>query len=258
MAKSPNSKNSDIACDLSAAIDVFTRGFAFTRSFTHPCLAEREGPLWVVRDGPRKKAADYRNEEWIAYATAPAEVDTIARNHTRGRFAICHVRAVNEPDDEIRAAYKSLGYRLATTEPFMVHRMGRIPALPEPMPVERVVTQDLADRIAKASRKKQALPEHLLPDSPLRLYAALDGDAPIGWLKSIEVGNSTWVANVFVEPRHRRKGIGKSMLARMLRDDRAHGSKGSYLLASHTGALLYPNVGYELIGELLLYTPKRR
>ena len=39
---------------LQHAIEVFARGFCFTRSFTHPYLAERLGKVWVVRDGPRK------------------------------------------------------------------------------------------------------------------------------------------------------------------------------------------------------------
>jgi hypothetical protein len=43
----------------------------------------------------------------------------------------------------------------------------------------------------------------------------------------------------------------------MLRDDRARGSKRSVLTASHTGALLYPRVGYERIGTLFMFAPKR-
>ena len=35
------------------AMEVFARGFAFTRSFTHPYLPDRVGDLWAVRDGPR-------------------------------------------------------------------------------------------------------------------------------------------------------------------------------------------------------------
>jgi predicted acetyltransferase len=56
---------------------------------------------------------------------------------------------------------------------------------------------------------------------------------------------------------YRRRGIGQALLCRMLRDDRTHGSKCSVLLASHTGALLYPRVGYERIGTLFMFAPKR-
>lgn len=45
-------------------------------------------------------------------------------------------------------------------------------------------------------------------------------------------------------------------LVRMLRDDRTHRAQSSVLLASHSGALLYPKVGYEQIGTLLMLGPR--
>jgi GNAT superfamily N-acetyltransferase len=122
-----------------------------------------------------------------------------------------------------------------------------------------VRTQEVADRLAKAARTRQALPEHLVPGSPLRQYVALDGDTIVGWVRSIAVGReSTWVSNMYVLPKYRRRGVGRSMLVKMLRDDRAAGATMSVLTASHTGAMLYPVVGYELIGMLYLFTPPRR
>jgi len=68
---------------------------------------------------------------------------------------------------------------------------------------------------------------------------------------------ATWCADMHINASHRRRGIGRALLCRMLRDDRARGSKCSVLTASHTGALLYPRVGYERIGTLLLFAPRR-
>lgn len=56
----------------------------------------------------------------------------------------------------------------------------------------------------------------------------------------------------------RRRGIARALLGRMLQDDRAYGATLAVLLASHTGAKLYPLIGYQQIGELLLYTPKNK
>jgi predicted acetyltransferase len=56
----------------------------------------------------------------------------------------------------------------------------------------------------------------------------------------------------------RRRGIGTALLAKMLRDDRAHGARQSVLLASHAGALLYPHVGYEQIGMLLMFVRRKK
>ena len=50
---------------LEEAIEVFVKGFTFTRSLTHPYLGERIGSLWVMRDAPRKNNR-YRSEEWVA------------------------------------------------------------------------------------------------------------------------------------------------------------------------------------------------
>lgn len=247
------------------AIEAFVRGFCFTRSLTHPYVPERVGPVWVMRDGPRTRG-DYRNEEWVAHRVAPAEVDRIARGQTRGRYALCAVHGVDEPDAPLRAAYQALGYRLGRTEPLMVHRLSRVPKFgpPDGVTIERVTTQAMADRLAKAARSRQVLLAQLGAtgvDAPQRQYVALaaPGGGLVGWVASIAAGEGArWCSNMYVKPAFRRRGIARAMLARMLRDDRAAGAGAAVLLASHTGAKLYPVVGYERIGTLLLYTPRKR
>ena len=238
------------------AIEVFARGFCFTRSFTHPYLAERVGEIWVVRDAPRKRG-EYRREEWIAHGVTPELIDETARKHTRGRFAVCAVYGVDESDQRLRTGFKALNYRLGGTEPIMVHELKRIPCFDSPVEIVRVTTADLAERVNKAARARQILPEHLAKDSPLRQYAALDGDKPVGWVRSIDVAHATWCADMYVIPEFRRRGIARAMMAQMLRDDRANGSELAVLTASHTGAKLYPIVGYKQIGTLMLYTLKK-
>ena len=238
------------------AIEVFARGFCFTRSFTHPYLAERVGQIWVVRDAPRKRG-EYRREEWIAHGVTPEKIDETARKHTRGRFAVCAIHGVNESDQPLRTGFKALGYRLGGTEPVMVHELKRIPRFNSPVEIVRVTTADLADRVNKAARARQILPEHLGKDSPLRQYAALADDKPVGWVRSIDVERATWCADMYVVPEFRRRGIARAMMAQMLRDDRAHGSELAVLTASHAGAKLYPIVGYKQIATLMLYTPKK-
>jgi predicted acetyltransferase len=62
---------------------------------------------------------------------------------------------------------------------------------------------------------------------------------------------------MYVAPAHRRHGIGGALLVKMLRDDRRLGFQQSVLLSSHTGALLYPRLGYRQIGLLYIFAPKR-
>ena len=239
------------------AIEVFVRGFAFTRSFTHPYLVEQVGPLWVMRDGPRKRGND-RTEEWIGYQVAPQAIDQVARTHTRGRFCLCVLFHRDESQASARADFKALGYRLATTEPLMIHSLTTIPTVDAPALIERVMTIEVAERLAKAAGKRQILPEQLATDAPLRQYAAMSDNELVGWVRSIVIGDATWCADMYVEPAFRRRGIARALLSRMLHDDRDHGATLAVLLASHVGAKLYPVVGYQQIGELLLYTPKKQ
>ncbi len=245
-----------MAVSIDRAIATFAHGFAFTRSFTHPCRADRLGSLWVVRDAYRKNG-EYRNEEWIAHGTDPIEVDRIARANTRGRFAVCAIHGNNEPDEPLRSGYKAMGYRLRGTEPLMVHELKRIPRFKSPARIARVEDEVMAAKLAKAAGARQVLPEHLGRGTPLRQYVATIGQTLVGWVRSIDVGSTTWCSNMFVLPKFRRQGIARSMLSRMLSDDRENGSKQAILLASHTGAMLYPFVGYRQIGTLLLFTPRR-
>jgi GNAT superfamily N-acetyltransferase len=243
--------------DIEFAIEVFVRGHAATKSRTFPYEASRVGPLWVMRDSPRKNARDYRKEEWIAHAIDAREVDAAARRHTRGRFFVCAIVGAGEPDEPIRSAYKSLGYRLLATEAFFVQPLERIPRPPLPVLIEKLRTPELAARLGKATRTRPIANELLGKDAPFRQYVALEGDDIVGRVRSVDAAGATWCTDMHVKESHRRRGIGQALLARMLRDDRAHGSKGSVLLASHAGALLYPRVGYERIGKLLMFAPAR-
>lgn len=265
--------------EFARAIEVFSRGFSFARSFAHPYLAEcrtpngsgsSAGTLWVLRDADRRTGT-YRKEEWVSHGLAPEHVHTEAESSpwrerartcrstaTRGGYSACAIHATDEPDRPLRDGFKALGYRLGGTEPFMIHRLRRIPRVAAPAVIRRVRTEAQADRLAKAARSRQILPEHLGEGSPQRQYVAMAGDAIIGWVGSIAVGDATWCQNMYVAPAYRRRGIARAMLCRLLRDDRAAGTVLAVLLASHTGAKLYASVGYAQIGTLLFFTPGRK
>ena len=239
------------------AIEVFVRGHSAGRSRTFPYEASRVGPMWVMRDAPRKNPRDYRKEEWIAHDVDPAEVDAVARRHTRGRFFVCAMIAEGEPQESTRTAYKALGYRLLAIEGFFVQRLRRIPKPTSPVSIERVRTPELAAQLGKITRTRPISDDLLADDASFRQYVACDGEEIVGRVRSVDAAGATWCADMYVRPSHRRRGIGQALLSRMLRDDRTRGSKCSVLTASHTGALLYPRLGYERIGTLLMFAPRR-
>jgi len=243
--------------DIEFAIEVFVRGHCAGRSRTFPYEASRVGPVWVMRDAPRKNPRDYRKEEWIAHGVDAGEVNAIARKHTRGRFFVCVIVREGDTDAPTRSAYKALGYRLLATEGFFVQRLQRIPKPASSVAIERVRTPELAARLGKATRRRPIANGLLGDAAPFRQYVALEDGEIVGRVRSVDAAGATWCSDMYVQPSHRRRGIGQSLLSRMLRDDRARGSKCSVLTASHTGALLYPRVGYERIGTLFMFAPRR-
>src|SRR5205085_2475048 len=84
--------------------------------------------------------------------------------------------------------------------------------------------------------------------APFRQYVARIAGKIVGRVQSVDAGRSTWCNDLKVDEGFRRKGIGRALLARMLRDDRDRKVVASVLLASHAGALLYPHVGYRQLG----------
>lgn len=196
---------------LEFAIEVFVRGHSATRSRTFPYQVSRIGPLWLMRDAPRRNPRDYRKEEWIAHDVAPRQVDATARRHTRGRFFVCAMIAVGEPDEPTRTAYKALGYRLLATEGFFVQRLKRIPKPRSPASIERVRTPDLAARLGKVTRTRPIASNLLGDDAPFRQYVALDGEDIVGRVRSVDAAGASWCADMYVDPAHRRRGIGRAL-----------------------------------------------
>ena len=239
------------------AIEVFVRGFCFTRSYTYPYLPQQVDGAWVMRDEP-DRGPNSRVEEFVAHGIEPAELNALMRRHARGLFRICVMLREGECDRAIRAGFRNLRYRLMTTEAFFAHRLQAIPPDEAPFPILRVEKVEDAERLNRAAGRRQVLPQHLTADSPpVRQYVALDQDLPVGWAQSIVIGDATWCSSVFVQQPYRRRGIARSLLTRILSDDRDSGATASVLLASHAGAKLYPVVGYERIGTLLMFVPPR-
>jgi len=233
-------------------------GFSATRSMTHPYLVRQMRPsIWVLADAPRTRGST-RNAEVIVYGAGPEETLETIQREAIGRHALCVLIEAPEAADATRDSYKRQGYRFVGGEAIFILPIDqRVDCAP--FPVRRVRQKADAEAIGKAARRRQLLPEHLNEtDAPIRLYAAFDNETPVGWVSSVRAGSGcNWVANLFVHPDYRRRGIGKSLMSAMLNEDAVYGAEYSALLASKTGALLYPHLGYEQHGTLLIFTPPR-
>lgn len=247
--------------DLPSAIDVFTQGFAVARSRTHPYLVKRTGGLWIMQDAPRKSAKQHlRRREVIALGADPAKVAKVARAARDDRYVICAFHDGQGRREELEEAYKRLGFRYIIHEPMFVRKLPPAPRGRTPMPVKRVTDVATARLIAKAARRRQIDEKDLADDdASVRLFAAKADGEPVGWVSSIRTRpDASWVSNLYVDPAHRKLGVGASLMRCMLRDDLSRGIHWSVLLASQAGARLYRKLGYDQIATLQMFTPRRK
>jgi GNAT superfamily N-acetyltransferase len=234
-----------------SAIDVFTKSFAFLRSLVYPAEAIRHGPLWVVRDMPRKRANDYRMEEIFAYNIAAEEILLALSDYAaQHRYALGVFINAKQTADPIKSVLKLHGYRLWFTESFFVCDIASVANVARQSQLVKgawaVRRAESPEEAARAMRSavgaSQALrPEHFgKPWPALRLYYVEENGEPIGSIRSVHLQkNAAWVNNLVTDPKHRRRGVGSALIRSMLRDDAAYGAKYSVLLSSHIGALTH-------------------
>lgn len=241
---------------LAYCIEVSARGIAFTRSFTRPYVAEKIKRSWWLHDevpfGSRR-----RNDEWFSpVGTEPELLHSWACTRAAKRFIICAVVKDDREQVELLTKYKNLGYRLWRTEVLMARTTTVDPRIEINSGLFFVDSQSMVSRLAKAAGERMILPEHLEKrPPPVRCHAAVINDQLVGWVRSVSIGDASWCASLFVEPAFRRRGIGRSLVATMLRADRTAGLLASILIASHTGAILYRSIGYQTIGTILVLNP---
>jgi GNAT superfamily N-acetyltransferase len=216
----------------------------------------------MLHDAPRKNQKLQRRWEIVARdTTKAAEVMRCICAARPARFALCVVHAGDGRRPDIEAAYKALGMRYIIHEPIFVRKILPVSRSSAPAGVSVARVKDLATarRIARAARRGQIREQDLADNSAdHRLYAALVGESPVGWVSSIRTHpNAAWVANLYVQAEHRRRGIGAALMCGMLRDDAARGIRHSVLTASQAGAALYRTLKYHQAGTLQVFVPRR-
>ena len=243
---------------LESAIEIFGHGFCATRAIIHPRKFKSLGHhLWVFEDDPPRKQ-DPRSNEFVGLLLEPEELRRAVDAYSLAPSRICSVHdGLTRPKDQA-LSYKSAGLRKLVTEPFFDREINRIEAAQEVsgISVRRVEDINEIERIHKENKRRLVPLSHPTdPDRQMILFGAWDGEDPLGWVVSVRVGTeSSWVASLWVNPAHRRKGVGAALMLTMLSDDYQRGIRRSVLLASSAGAMLYPRLGYNRIGTLEVYS----
>lgn len=225
---------------------------------THPYIIDRISQhIFRLHDSPRSYG-DYRKDEYINFECAPEYVLSQAQQYSSHNYALCSLVKDGDNPAESQAVYKRLGCRLASTESLMATQMKCDPPEDIAFPIMEIADTGHANAIAKAWRRRQIrLTDIANPDALHRVYTIHDGTKFIGSVGSVVVGETGWIAALYVDSAYRRMGIGTALMRRAMSDNYTRGIKDHVLVASHTGAKLYPTLGYQSLGTLCSYNPPK-
>lgn len=234
---------------LERAVEACVHAFAMGKSRTYPYEVSRFEHLWVMQDHPPRK--DARKSEVMAVEQDPASVvDRVQRSGVGWHF-LCDISGPDFNHKDRKAAYKRLGYRAMSTEWVFVHDLDEIPVHesdPAPRLVQTRVEWEAIPQ--ESSQKRTWWPE-------VRQYCIWDEALAYGWVQSRPYQDLGYTAELYVRDQHRRRGFGRSLMSRVLRDDKAAGCSATVLISSAAGAKLYPSLGFREIGTLLAFCPIR-
>lgn len=244
---------------LEHAIDVFGYGYCLGKSLHGPYVYKRVGKVALMHDDPPRRRC-HRASQVVTMHTNPKETVRAIGKLDPGRHFLCVVIDGSTDLLAVRDDYRSVGYRLIGTEPLFVLDPAEANLPAGPRRAGRVSDPDRLAVFQKAIRRKAFGPDWFDGDDSLvRLYAVWSGDVPVGWVKSVKTPyDANWVSDLFVSPDFRRQGLGLDLMAAMIEDDLRFGVRQSVLLSSHTGAMLYPKLGYQRVGTLLLMSSVSR
>lgn len=95
-------------------------------------------------------------------------------------------------------------------------------------------------------------------ETAIRWYGAYAGEAPVGCLGTIEVGDDCLVTGVATPPeQHRGRGIASWLLWQALAEARESGLTSASLQASRAGAPLYERIGFRDLGFIEMWEMRR-
>lgn len=236
---------------LERAVEVFVQAFSAGKSRTYPYVVTRPDPwLWVMQDTPARK--DSRKVEAVSVSGNPERTVERIRGLGLAWHFVCEIHSDASDFDRIRAEYKALGYRAVSTEWLFVHDLMELPTANPIYQVVPIFSAVDLDGIPQAAYQKR----RLLPGTTM--FSVHTESLDLGWVTHVPVGTDSWVSDLWVQPEHRGRGIGRALMTSLLHHAKSRGDESSILLASSDGAQLYPKLGYQQIAILQLFCPAKR
>ncbi|MCM1368417.1 MAG: ribosomal protein S18-alanine N-acetyltransferase [Roseburia sp.] len=152
---------------------------------------------------------------------------------------------------------RSKGYRSAIYTQSAARARRRRPV----MKIRRARASD-APTVARAEARyidcpwsEEQIAAEINNDRAIFLVAEADG-APIGYISGCIAADECEIANIAVEERYRRRGVGSALFSELMRQAAARGTTAVFLTVrtDNAGAIaLYKSLGFEQVGERIGY-----
>lgn len=231
---------------------------AFGSAAPDSLLIRREGLLAAVVPAAPQRSI-FNSVYYDDAAALAAEIDDL-----RAVYESHGVRAwtvwVPEADRETARLLGGRGHSLDSTPRAMAMELTDLAALPpapgvEHGPIGPPACAELNDRAYGYG--EDGFRAALAGETAIHWHGAFEGEAPVGCVGTIAVGDDCCVTGVATPPEHRGRGIASWLMVRALAEARDEGMVTASLQASKAGAPLYERIGFRDLGLIEMWELRR-
>jgi ribosomal protein S18 acetylase RimI-like enzyme len=167
--------------------------------------------------------------------------------------------------DDLAAASGLLGrveFPIMRMVPAVVGTGSESPTIVEVDPGDRDLVRDVTEAFTAGNEVPPGVFDQLVApamfDRPeVAVYAALEESSVTSVGIRLQVPGAVGVFGVATPPRHRRRGLGEAVTARIVRDGIAAGARSAFLGATPMGLHIYERLGFRTVETWTFHVPSQ-
>lgn len=240
------------------AADAFVASFIHSFCVIYASSSADIGTVTALRYGPQYRDTLFR-VEFIAIETAPCEVAQAIQSYSLNPGETHGINVFHETGQtkQIVAEYASLGYTYEYTNAVLGMRLPAAAVVASsPIAIHEVATRAQVEFVNATHQQDQPMRPQLIGDAQIRpFYAEFEAKA-VGWAMLITAyPGVAYLSDMFTLPLYRRRGVARSLLARLQIEAAAAGAGHLILVPSFTAWNYYQKLGYEPLVSFSVFKP---
>lgn len=241
--------------DARLAFRTFVDALTASRRLLDGSVCTNAGPITFRHWQRHKDGVVTRHDEALAQGCTAREVLQALQARRPEKE---HYVTVLDDRPGLRPNYERAGYACTVTEFLMVRELST-PLDEAPSPhVQVAVKADIERLNAGDPERRSWVWPHTVDHPGMRHYFIWQDNRVVAraftWRCNAE---TSYVSHLFTDPRYRRRGLGRAIMLRLLRDGAARGERWSVLVSSDEGEPLYRGLGYRTLGRIFIFEPRQ-